>query len=88
MVLVCHVILQYRLIKALCHFKVSYHPAKFDDHRHSGSRDIMVFVCHVNLQDQVIKVLNNIMVRSPSRHVTRCARFYMPWLQSTITVYL
>ena len=33
---------------------MSYHPAKFDDHRHSGSRD-MIFVCHVNLQAHVIR---------------------------------
>ena len=50
--------------------KVSYHPAKFGGHRHSGSRDIIVFVCHVTLQDDVIKALNDFMVRSPSRYVT------------------
>ena len=31
---------------------------------------MMVYVCHVTLQNHVIKVLNNFMVRSPSRYVT------------------
>ena len=35
--------------------KVSYCPAKFGGHRHSGSGDIMAFVCHVTLQDHMIK---------------------------------
>ena len=29
--------------------KLSYHPAKFDAHRHSGSEDEMLLVCHVVL---------------------------------------
>ena len=39
---------------------------KFDDHWHSGSRDIMIFVCHVTLQDHVTGVLCDFMDRSPS----------------------
>ena len=38
--------------------------------RHSGSGDIMVFVYYVTLQNHVIKLLNDFMVRSPSRYVT------------------
>ena len=30
----------------------------------------MAFVCHVTLQDHVIKVLNDLMIRNPSRYVT------------------
>ena len=37
--------------------------------------NIMVFVCHVTLQDHVIKVLNDIMVRSPSRYATILINF-------------
>ena len=35
--------------------KVSYHPAKFDGHRHCGSEDIMILVCPMILQDHEIK---------------------------------
>ena len=59
-----------RKIIWLCGYKlieVSYHPAKFGGHRHSGSRDIMIFVCHVTLQDHAVKTLYDFMVRSPSR---------------------
>ena len=31
--------------------KISYQPARFGDHRHYGSEDIMVLVCHVILLD-------------------------------------
>ena len=34
--------------------KVSYHPAKFGGHRHTGSEDI-ILVCQVISQDHVIK---------------------------------
>ena len=50
--------------------KVNNHPAKFRDHRHSGSRDKMVFVCHVTFQDHVIRALFDFIIRSPSRYVT------------------
>ena len=43
--------------------KVSFHPARFGGHRHSGSRDILVFFCHVTLPDPEIKTLNDFMVR-------------------------
>ena len=49
---------------------ISYHPAKFVSHRHSGSGHVMVFVCRMTLQDHLIKALNDFMVRSPSRCVT------------------
>ena len=64
------------VIKGSCDFignepiNVSYHPAKFGSHMHSGSGDTMVFVCHVNLQDHVKKALNGFMVSSPSMYVT------------------
>ena len=35
--------------------KVSYHPVKFDSHRHCGSGNIMVLVCHNILQHHVTK---------------------------------
>ena len=31
----------------------------------------MIFVCHVPLQDHVIKVLNDFMVKNPSRYITK-----------------
>ena len=31
----------------------------------------MIFVCHVTLQDHVIKVLNDFMVKNPSRYITK-----------------
>ena len=34
---------------------VSHHPAKFGDHGHCGSGDIMVLVCHVILQSHFTK---------------------------------
>ena len=34
--------------------KVSYHPAKFGVHRHSGSGDIIFLVCQVTSQGQVM----------------------------------
>ena len=37
---------------------------------HYGSGDIIVFVWQATLQDHIIKVLNDFMVRSPSRYVT------------------
>ena len=35
--------------------KVSYHHAKFVNHKHSGSRDTILLVCHMISQDHVIK---------------------------------
>ena len=46
---------------------MSYHPAKFGDHKLPGGRDLMIFVCHVILQDHVIRALCDFMVRNPSR---------------------
>ena len=39
--------------------KLSYHPVKFDGHRHSGSGDIMILGCSVTLYDYVIKTLHH-----------------------------
>ena len=30
----------------------------------------MVFVCSVTLQDHIIKVLNDFMIRNPSKYIT------------------
>ena len=49
---------------------VSFHSAKCDSYRHSGSGDIMVFECHMILQDHVIKALTDAMVWIPSWYVT------------------
>ena len=49
---------------------MSYHPAKFGGHRHSGGRDITIFVCEVTLQDHIIRALCDFMVRIPLRSVT------------------
>ena len=51
MILICHVILQDHVIKGSCDLgrKVSYHPAKFGGHWHSGSGDIMILVRRVIL---------------------------------------
>ena len=46
---------------------MSYHPAKFGGHRHSGGRDITIFVCEVTLQDHIIRALCDFMVRIPLR---------------------
>ena len=35
--------------------KLIYHPAKFGDHSHSVSKDIMVFIPHMTIQDQCSK---------------------------------
>ena len=45
--------------------QVSYHFAKSDDHKNSGSRDIIVFTYRETLQDHLIKVLYEFLVRSP-----------------------
>ena len=50
--------------------------AKFDGHRHSGSRDIINFVYYVTLQDHLIKVLNEFIFRSPSEYVTILASWW------------
>ena len=56
MVLVFHVISQDQMVKGSCEpIKVSYHPAKFCGHSHSGSAVIMILVCHVISQDHMIK---------------------------------
>ena len=47
--------------------KVNYHLAKFGDHRHCGSEDIMILVCHMILQDHVIKGSRDFKGMSPSR---------------------
>ena len=47
--------------------KLIYHPAKFGDHSHSVSRDIMVFDPHMTIQDHMFKALYDFMVWSPSR---------------------
>ena len=52
MFLVCHVTSREHMFKGLREFmdvttKVSYHPAKFDGHRHCSSGDIMALVCSV-----------------------------------------
>ena len=84
MVFVCHVTNAFSLSRDLARpsdqrvkwlyrqepIEVSYHPAKFGGHRHSGRGDITVFVCHVTLQDHVVKALNLFMIMSPSRKVT------------------
>ena len=46
---------------------MSYHPAKFGGHKHSGSGVIMSFVCYMTLQDHVISAFCDFMVRSLSR---------------------
>ena len=50
MVLVCHVSLQYHVIKGLCNLmnygqepiKLSFDPAKFDGYRHPGNEDMVL----------------------------------------------
>ena len=54
MILVCPVILQHHVIKGSYDYRqepitLSYHPAKFRNHRHSGSGDIIFLVRHVIL---------------------------------------
>ena len=46
---------------------MSYHPAKFGSHRHSGGIDIMNFVFQVVLHDHVTRTSYDFMVRSFSR---------------------
>ena len=46
--------------------KVSYHPAKFVSHSHSGSAYIMFLDCHVISQDHVVKGSFDFMGGSPS----------------------
>ena len=50
--------------------KVSQHPAKFGDHRHSGSGDIMVLICHVISQGHVMNWSYELKGRNPSRKAT------------------
>ena len=45
---------------------MSYHPAKFGDHSHSGGGIKMIIVCHVILQEYVIKGSCDFMGGSPS----------------------
>ena len=46
---------------------VSYHPAKFDCHRHPDNWDIVILVCHVNSQHDGIKescdIIGRIQIR-------------------------
>ena len=48
----------------------SHQLAKFGDHRHCDSGDIMILVCHMILQDHVIKWSFEFTGRIPSRYVT------------------
>ena len=41
--------------------------AKFDGHKHWGSRDIIILFCHVILEDRWIKGSRNFMHTSLSR---------------------
>ena len=74
-ILVCHVISQYHMIKGSCDFKrydpikVGYHPSKFGGRRHSERGDIVVSFCHVILQDHMIKGSCDFMGSIPSRQV-------------------
>ena len=36
--------------------KVGYHAVKFDGHKHSDGRDIVVLFCHVISQDNVMSL--------------------------------
>ena len=45
---------------------MSYHPAKFGGHSHSGSGVIRNLVCHVVLQDDVVKGSCDYIGGSPS----------------------
>ena len=47
--------------------KVSYDLAKFCNHRHCGSGNIVVLVCHLILKDHVAKELSNSTDGSQSR---------------------
>ena len=70
---VCHVILQDHVIKALYAFysyepkKVSYHSPRLDGHRHCGNGDIMVLAYYVISEDEAIKGSCDFMGKSPSR---------------------
>ena len=44
--------------------KLSYNLAKFGDHGHSGSEDIMVLVGHVIPQDHMIQVQETLLVKA------------------------
>ena len=46
--------------------KISYYPAKTDDHNHSGNEDIMVSVCYVISPNHVVKGSCDFMGGSPS----------------------
>ena len=54
MVLVCYVISHNRMIKGSCDL-VSYYSVTFNDHRHSGSGEIMFLLCQIVTQGHVIK---------------------------------
>ena len=49
---------------------VSYNPAKFGGHRHSGSGDVMFLVCCMVLKDDVIIWSCDSMGQSHSWYVT------------------
>ena len=57
---------------------MSYHPAKFGGHSHSGSGVIRNLVCHVILQDHVVTRSCDFVGESPSWYVTT--------LQSLVTI--
>ena len=42
----------------------SHHPAKFGDHRHSESGDLMLLLCHMISKDKAIKESYNFKGRS------------------------
>ena len=46
-------------------FLVGYYPAKFGDHQHSSSGNLMVLLCHEISEDKTIKESYNFMGRSP-----------------------
>ena len=51
---------------------VSYHPAKFGSHSHSGSEIIMILVCHVILQNHMIKGSCSFIGGVPHRKSSTC----------------
>ena len=74
MVLICHMISQYHVIKVSCEFTVTspsnYHYVNFGGHRHGVSGDIIVLVCHVISLNLVIKKPCYFMGRSLSSYAT------------------
>ena len=46
---------------------VIHHLAKFDDHRHTGSGDMIILTFHLTLKDQVMKASYDFMVKSSTK---------------------